>query len=432
MTPFREHPQRRALVDEIHARPYLLLRAPVRLSHLAVLTGEGGQAAERAHLDQLCRTFNVAPPPADAPLFPARLGPLLFRWERHTEFSTYTFAADGPFDQPFKEPPSSRLPADWLKAIPGEAISAVHIAIEPASAPDRAVEQTSALFDNNTVIGSAVHGGQARVWTDARVHADGYGRFLVKDLGLNQRQLGRLAQRVVEIASYYLLALLAYPLARAALPKIAALERELSNSVRMLSEISGLGDESALLKRLSTLAAEAEAVAATTNYRFSAARAYSALVSQRIEDLRGARLEWMQPLDEFLLRRLAPAMETCNNVHARQESLSVRIARASDLLRTRVDVALEAQNRDLLRSMNRRARTQLRLQQTVEGLSVAAISYYLVGLIAYAAKAASGAGVKVDPDLVAGLAIPVVVALVWFAVRRLRRAVVGKVGEDDG
>ena len=432
MTPFREHPQRRALVDEIHARPYLLLRAPVRLSHLAVLTGEGGQAAERAHLDQLCRTFNVAPPPADAPLFPARLGPLLFRWERHTEFSTYTFAADGPFDQPFKEPPSSRLPADWLKAIPGEAISAVHIAIEPASAPDRAVEQTSALFDNNTVIGSAVHGGQARVWTDARVHADGYGRFLVKDLGLNQRQLGRLAQRVVEIASYYLLALLAYPLARAALPKIAALERELSNSVRMLSEISGLGDESALLKRLSTLAAEAEAVAATTNYRFSAARAYSALVSQRIEDLRGTRLEWMQPLDEFLLRRLAPAMETCNNVHARQESLSVRIARASDLLRTRVDVALEAQNRDLLRSMNRRARTQLRLQQTVEGLSVAAISYYLVGLIAYAAKAASGAGVKVDPDLVAGLAIPVVVALVWFAVRRLRRAVVGKVGEDDG
>jgi len=432
MTPFREHPQRRALVDEIHARPYLLLRAPVRLSHLAVLTGEGGQAAERAHLDQLCRTFNVAPPPADAPLFPARLGPLLFRWERHTEFSTYTFAADGPFDQPFKEPPSSRLPADWLKAIPGEAISAVHIAIEPASAPDRAVEQTSALFDNNTVIGSAVHGGQARVWTDARVHADGYGRFLVKDLGLNQRQLGRLAQRVVEIASYYLLALLAYPLARAALPKIAALERELSNSVRMLSEISGLGDESALLKRLSTLAAEAEAVAATTNYRFSAARAYSALVSQRIEDLRGARLEWMQPLDEFLLRRLAPAMETCNNVHARQESLSVRIARASDLLRTRVDVALEAQNRDLLRSMNRRARTQLRLQQTVEGLSVAAISYYLVGLIAYAAKAASGAGVKGDPDLVAGLAIPVVVALVWFAVRRLRRAVVGKVGEDDG
>ena len=432
MAPFRAHPQRRALVDEIHARPYLLLRAPVRVSHLAVLTGEGGQAAERAHLAQLCQTFNVAPPPADASLFSARLGPLLFRWERHTEFSTYTFAADGSFDQPFKEPPAVRLPADWVQAIPGETISAVHIALEPASASDRTVEQTAALFDNNTVIGSAVHDGQARVWTDARVHADGYGRFLVKDLGLNQRQLGRLVQRLVEIASYYLLAMLAYPLARAALPKIVTLEQELSDSVRMLSGISGLGDESALLKRLSTLAAEAETVATATNYRFSAARAYSALVRQRIEDLRGARLEWMQPLDESLLRRLAPAMETCNNIHARQESLSVRIARASDLLRTRVDVTVEAQNRDVLRSMNRRAKVQLRLQQTVEGLSVAAISYYLVGLIAYAAKAASGVGVKVDPDLAAGLAIPVVIALVWFAVRRLRRAVVGETGKDDG
>ena len=431
MTPFREHPQRRVLVDEIHARPYLLLRAPVSLSHLAVLTGEGRQAAEHAHLAQLCRTFNVAPPPADAALFTARLGTLLLRWERHTEFSVYLFAADGPFDQPFKEPPAARLPADWLAAIPGETISAVHIAIEPSSTPDRSIEQTAALFDNNTVVGSAVHGGQARVWTDVRVHADGYGRYLVKDLGLNQRQLGRLAQRVVEIASYFLLAMLAYPLARAALPKIAALERELSDSVRMLSEISGLSDESALLKRLSTLAADAESVAATTNYRFSAARAYSALVAQRFQDLRSSRLEWMQPVDEFLLRRLAPAMETCNNVHARQESLSVRIARASDLLRTRVNVAVEAQNRDLLRSMNRRAKTQLRLQQTVEGLSVAAISYYLVGLVAYAAKAAHGAGVKIDPDLAAGLAIPVVLALVWFAVRRLRRAVVGKAGEDD-
>jgi uncharacterized membrane-anchored protein len=262
-----------------------------------------------------------------------------------------------------------------------------------------------------------------------RVHADGYGRYLVKDLGLNQRQLGRFAQRVVEINAYSLLAMLAFPHARTALPNIAALERELSESVRKLSEISGLGDERALLKRLLALAAESESVAAATSYRFSAAKAYSALVAQRFHDLRAMRLEWMQPLDEFLLRRLAPAMETCASVATRQESLSVRIARASDLLRTRVDVAVEAQNRDLLSSMNRRARTQLRLQQTVEGLSVAAISYYLVGLIAYAAKAANGASVKIDPDLVAGLAIPVVVGLVWWAIRRLRRAVVGKADE---
>ena len=73
--------------------------------------------------------------------------------------------------------------------------------------------------------------------------------------------------------------------------------------------------------------------------------------------------------------------------------------------------------------MDRRARLQLRLQQTVEGLSVAAISYYLVGLVGYAAKAAKATGVALDADLTTGLSIPVVVGLVGFGVWRLRRLV---------
>ncbi len=424
MISFREHPQRRILADEAHARPYLLARAPLRLSHLAVMSGEQAQDTDRAHVAQLCRAFSVAPPPADALHFSTKLGPLLLKWERHSEFSSYTFAADGPFAQPFKEPPADHVPADWLKGIPGEIITALHIAIEPASNPDRTVEETASLFDNNTIIGSQVLGGQARAWTDARIHADGFGRFLLKDIGLNQRQLGRLVQRLVEIETYRIMAMLAFPLARAARPRVAALEQDLAAAVKRLPEITTVEDENALLKRLSTLAAEAEGVTAGTAFRFSAARAYAALTRQRVEELREARLEWMQPLGEFLLRRMLPAMETCENVAARQESLSVRIARASDLLRTRVDIGVEAQNRDLLRSMNRRAKAQLRLQQTVEGLSVAAISYYIVGLIVHAATALHGAGIRVEPDLAAGLAIPVVVPLVWLGVRRLRKGIV--------
>src|SRR3546814_8262212 len=88
-------------------------------------------------------------------------------------------------------------------------------------------------------------------------------------------------------------------------------------------------------------------------------------------------------------RRLAPAMRTCESAAGRLETLASRVGRASNLLRTRVDIELEAQNRDVLMSMNRRARLQLRLQETVEGLSVVAISYYVVGLVGYAAKARS-------------------------------------------
>jgi len=102
--------------------------------------------------------------------------------------------------------------------------------------------------------------------------------------------------------------------------------------------------------------------------------------------------------------------------------LSRKLARATTLLRTRVDVELERQNRSLLQSMNRRARLQLRLQQTVEGLSVAAVSYYVVGLIAYLAKAAKDAGLPVpSANITTGVAVPLVVLLIWWLVRRIRK-----------
>ena len=119
--------------------------------------------------------------------------------------------------------------------------------------------------------------------------------------------------------------------------------------------------------------------------------------------------------------RLAPAMATCSSAEKRLLDLSERIARASDLLRTRVDIEREQQNQSLLASMNRRARMQLRLQQTVEGLSIAAISYYVVGLVGYAAKALKEAGVPLSVELVTGGSIPFVLLAIWLAVRRIRK-----------
>lgn len=423
MIEFAEHPLRRALAAEIHARPYQMMRPPIRISHVAAMSGERNIETDRAHVAALCRTFGVAPPPSDATHFTARLGTVTLKWERHTEFASYLFAAEGAFEQPFKEPVVDKLPKDWLKTIPGEVLSATHIAVETASTPERSLEEIAALFDNNTVAGSSLREDQARAWTDLMIHADGFGRILVRDLGQNQRQLGRLVQRLIELDTYRMVAMLAFPLAREARSRVAAAERELSKIVSELPAVEGIDDERGLLKRLSGLAAEAEAIAVSTNYRFSAARAYYALVRQRVDELRERRLDWVQPFGTFLYRRLAPAMETCENVAARQESLSVRIARASGLLRTRVDVALESQNRDLLQSMNRRAKLQLRLQETVEGLSVVAISYYLVGLVHYLAKGAVETGVPLHPETAAAVSVPVVVLLVWLGVRRLRKAI---------
>jgi uncharacterized membrane-anchored protein len=171
------------------------------------------------------------------------------------------------------------------------------------------------------------------------------------------------------------------------------------------------------------LEAHIESREAEDHYRFSAANAYHELVQRRIAELRELRIPGLQTFGDFTARRLAPAMNTCHAVSARQESLSQHIARANQLLATRVDITRERQNQALLESMNRRAKAQFKLQQTVEGLSIAAITYYLVGLIGYAAKGLNAAGWRVDYEIVMAVSIPVVVALTAFGIHFMRRAV---------
>ena len=142
-----------------------------------------------------------------------------------------------------------------------------------------------------------------------------------------------------------------------------------------------------------------------------------------LAQLREERVAALQTFQEFMERRLAPAMNTCAAISARLESLSQRVTRATQLLSTRIEITRERQNQQLLESMNRRAETQLRLQQTVEGLSVAAITYYAAGLINYVAKGLQQSGLPIDPALATALGIPVVAVLMWLGVRRVRRAV---------
>jgi uncharacterized membrane-anchored protein len=220
-----------------------------------------------------------------------------------------------------------------------------------------------------------------------------------------------------------MMALLALPVAREVAPSISAADRELVAITAAMHNLGGLGDERRLLAKLTALAAEVERLTAQSSYRFGAARAYNTLVERRIGELREQRIEGVQTVAEFMDRRLAPALRTCAATAERLEAIAARLQRAGDLLRSRVDIALEAQNQALLASMDRRARIQLRLQATVEGLSVAAISYYVVGLIGYGVKALEKGGVPLSPELATGVAIPVVVVGVWLLVRRVRRHV---------
>lgn len=425
MNNITEHPQRRLLAQELHARPSHAVEAPARVTHIAMMSDELSLDADYDHICKLCHLFKVAPPAQGETHFAGDLGPVTVRWERHTEFATYTFYRSGDFDHPFKETALEKLPSDWLKDLPGQMIAACHLAVEEKGLLNRSTDELLALFDHNPLTGSTVAGGRAHFWSDFQIHADGFTRALVRDNNLlDSRQAGRLVQRVFEIATYRMMSMLAFPLTKELRPSLSRAEEGLSSIIGKLADVSSAHDEQALLSDVTKLAADVEKLISTTTFRFNASRAYAGLVKKRLEDIREGRIDGLPPPGEFINRRLDPAMATCESYNARQQGLSNRIANASDLLRTRVDVALQDQNQNLLKSMDRRARVQLRLQQTVEGLSVVAISYYLVGLVQYLAKGAKAAGVPVQPDIAAGLALPVVLGAVYIGVRRLREALI--------
>jgi len=424
---FQEHPLRHQVTAELHARAYDPLRAPARVSYIASICGERGTGRNLAHLRRLLSHYRLPVPEGVGQHYAVDLGPIRLRWERHTEFVTYSFTKVGPFGHPFADPILDELPEDWLRELPGEVVTAVSLALEADDTPERSIDELVALFGGNPVIGCEVVGGAGRAWSDLRIHPDGFSRILLRDKGLSVNQSGRLVRRVLEVNAYRSVALLGLPLAREVTTSLTDADQQLVEVAARLGEREPTHDgvsEGQLLAELTTLAAEIEAVAARTNYRFEASRAYYRMVQQRLEQLRQGRIEGLQPFTEFLEARLAPAIATCDSTRERQQDLAERAARVTSLLRARVEVGLHDQNRRLLESMDRRAWLQLRLQETVEGLSVIAISYYGVGLIGYLLKgAAVGNGLPIDPGLAQALAVPIVIVGAWLGLRHTKRRV---------
>jgi uncharacterized membrane-anchored protein len=422
-----DHPLRSELNDEVHARPSDSLRAPVRISYLALLSPPGSRNEEWQHIVRLLEADGQQAPESPANHFSATFSGFSLRWERHTEFTRYTITSPGHSEDPFAVTALAAVPADWVARIPGELIVATHGAIlEPAELPAHYEDIAARHFAGNVLVGARVGDHASVALTDFRVRSDGFSRFLILDQGMTPRQAGRLVQRILEIDTYRMMALFALPVARALTPLLASYEKELSQVTTVL-ESADEDDEATLLDRLTRLEADIESREVDCQFRFSAAVAYYELVQRRIVELREVRIPGLQTFNEFTERRLAPAMNTCRATSGRLESLSAHVARANQLLATRVDITRERQNQALLESMNRRAKAQFKLQQTVEGLSIAAITYYVVGLVGYLAKGVKALGVHLDIEIVMAASIPIVIALTAYGTHHVRRTVAGSV-----
>jgi uncharacterized membrane-anchored protein len=419
------HPLRAAILDEVHARPFTPLRTPSRILHFGFMTDEAQARDDRRMLTELCRREGAAPPLAVDKHFRAVLGDLSLRWEQHSEFTTCTWeissweSAGTDPGEPFAPAVTELQSRLRLLPAPGPLLVAVDLHIVPEREPPIPIARffsrpSLAIADNSD--GSAIYA------TDFRTDDSGFVRILVVDRGLEAERAGALVQRLLEVETYRTLALLGLPEAQRLSPSIARIERRLAEVTSGMAEANDLASNHHLLDELTALAADLEAGAAASVFRFGATRAYDEIMHQRLETIGERKASSFPTWTSFLTRRMGPAMRTCLTTESRQAALSLKLSRAADLLRTRVNVELEKQNQDLLKSMNARTQMQLRLQSTVEGLSVAAITYYVVGLFGYLAKALHEAHlVPFEPAyLIAGF-IPVAALAIWLTVRRIRK-----------
>ncbi len=435
MNPIRDLPpddaERRALHDEVHARPSALIRLPALVTFVAVLNEGVSREQEMEHLRRLpghegLRLQDLQGNFLRLPLPDGRT----LKWERHTEFTRYSLV------QPLPEGAglganapalhqALALPPGWVGAIPGRTVAAILLAMVQAELPAQTSEAQATLmrpvqrwFGERTVVASQLGGGHSWAATDFQLRESGFEHMLVvAPPATTETRAGRISQRLLEIEIYRLMALRGLPVAKVLSPMLAQAEGQLAAITAQLEHKSV--SEQDLLDRLVALAGGVERATAEHSYRFAATRAYDALVAQRIGELRERPIPGTQTLGEFMQRRLSPAMATVAACERRLGSLSERITRTSALLRTRVDIATEAQNQELLAKLTRGQELQLQLQTTVEGLSIAAISYYVISLLLYVGKGAKAAGLPIQPEMAAAAMVPLVLWATWRTTRKI-------------
>ncbi|MEO5659573.1 MAG: DUF3422 domain-containing protein [Polaromonas sp.] len=420
-----DDPLRATLHNEVHARPTARVPLPALIIQVAVLNVGVTREQECAHLRRLSGQSLLLPEQLQGNFLRLFCGNHTVKWERHTEFTRYSIVQAMPEHAQLGSLDPELLSGlavspEWLRDIPGRTFAAVQLAMVHGDLTDvpTLMSQAQNWFGGHTVIASQLGHGHSWALTEFQIGADGFERMLVIAApGTSDTRAGRISQRLLELEIYRLMALRGLPVAKQLAPMLAKAESALADITARLENKSASDQE--LLDTLVSLATRIERATAEHVYRFSATQAYYALVGQRITELREKPIPGTQRLGEFMQRRLSPAMATVAATAQRLASLSERVARTSALLRTRVDIATELQNQLLLEKLTRGQELQLRLQSTVEGLSIAAISYYVVSLLLYGAKAMKAAGAPINPEIAAGALVPLVLWVVWRTTRRI-------------
>jgi uncharacterized membrane-anchored protein len=423
MAKIKDHPLRFDLVNELHARPFPALSVPCHAVYVAIKEPERAVSRDRgadvAHLLALLDRYSCPHPQPGATHFSGSIGRHDLKWESHTEFVTYTAFGPGVSPRAFDPAEADVFPEVWMADAPGGRLVSALIRVEEMlEDEDAMLAKLDGWFVPESLAISRVVDGAAVIAGDFRIDPAGHMRFAVfVRKGTGQRRIGRIVQRLCEVETYRAMSMLGLVRARALGANLNRLDPQLSTLISGMTGAAHPPEE--VLQTLLEISAELESLAVQFSFRFGATEAYEAIVTQRISVMREARVQGRQTFGEFMMRRYDPAMRTVKSSEARLRTMAERATRAAELLRTRVDVERSAQNQRLLESMDARADQQLRLQTTVEGLSVVAISYYAMNIMSYVIYPVTD-GFGLSKGWTMAVLAPLVILGVWYLVRRIR------------
>lgn len=411
------HPLRGAVLGEVHARPFAAIAPPVRILHFAFMTDADLAARDRLAFGEFAAARGHRGPDAASRHYRVTFPDSALRWEQHAEFTTYTWEFANHDRTPFARPAGELQKLMQQLPQPGPLLVAADLHL--LSEADGGDWQK--LFDPTSLVAFETETGDARAATDFLAASDGFVRLLVLDRGMSPIRAGIFVQQLLELETYRSFCLLGLPEAQRLQPVVRRIEQTLGEITAEMTKSEGLAANKALLQRLMAVAGELEAGASQSQFRFGATRAYSEIVRARLAALRETPIGDFQTMSGFMDRRLMPAMRTCFSMEHRQADLSAKLTHAANLLRTRVDIDVEEQNGNLLKAMSERTRLQLRLQQTVEGLSIAAISYYVANLLGYVLDILPKDGLPLDAKYIKAVMTVVIVAAMTLIVLSIRR-----------
>ena len=426
-----EHPQRQALIDELHARPFFDFEGEGRFIRFIYLVGTSDTALI-SHVNHWLDSQDRLPLDGAEKFRREDFGNFVFRLERHTEFITIGLIvrdknrrSTALSKAAFSLSENSQLPFAMIAAMPIPLFHAIWLEIGKTPPKPVLPEEVAKMLGSRTAASNSISDGDGEVHCSFDIDEEGFSRMILFARNLTAERKGRQVLRLIEMETYRMLALLGLPVVRDNMGRLHKIETQLAQvTQRMTAQINGAGkDVEALLPELSSLAAESEEMSANTSYRLSATKAYQDIFLARLERLNTRRLDGHQGLSGFLDRRMMPALKTCDAFEERLDGLSERISRAGSLLRTQTEIQIQEQNRNLLASMDRRAQAQLRLQQTVEGLSVIAGTYYGVGLVGYLVKLLPDSHLPADISILQAASVPVIALLIWWVFYRMHRVV---------